>query len=244
MIYLMSDTHGDIARLRTGAVRRLHKGDTLIVLGDFGFIWDGSKKEKQVLQWLAHRRYQLLFLDGSHENFDLLEKYPHVPFAGDIAQQLGPRMYRLERGAVYTLEGHSVFTFGGGESIDRESRQEKVSWWRQELPTQEDFQRADASLAKLDNRVDAILTHDGPTRLISFLQLNRDSVLYEENALEKYLDGVMHRAKYGRWCFGRYHLDQPMGGSAAAVYRKLIPLFPKDKGAKPVSKSGKSPAKG
>ncbi len=232
MIYVISDTHGDLARFRAPALRRLRRGDTLIVLGDFGFVWDDSPAERRALRWLGRRRYQLLFLDGSHENFDLLAAYPQVELGGAPAWQLGRRLYRLQRGALYTIEDRTLLVLGGAESLDREARQEGVTWWPQELPTAEDFARCDAALQSCGGQVDFILTHDGPTRLLRFLKMNRDSVLYEENALEVYLDGLMEKARYRLWCFGRYHLDQKLGPTAAAVYKKPLPLWQQTKGKK------------
>ena len=76
MVYLTGDTHGDIDRFKHGKLRWLGKRDTVVVLGDFGFVWDGSKEEQKKLDWLRKRPYILLFLDGSHENYDLLTQYP------------------------------------------------------------------------------------------------------------------------------------------------------------------------
>ena len=59
-----------------GKLRWLGKRDTVVVLGDFGFVWDGSKEEQKKLDWLRKRPYTLLFLDGSHENYDLLSSIP------------------------------------------------------------------------------------------------------------------------------------------------------------------------
>ena len=42
MVYLTGDTHGDIQRFKQGKLRWLGKKDTVVVLGDFGFVWDGS----------------------------------------------------------------------------------------------------------------------------------------------------------------------------------------------------------
>ena len=229
MIYVTSDTHGDADRFRAPAVRRLRRGDTLVVLGDFGFVWDGSKAEKKQLKKLSRRRYKLLFIDGSHENFALLAQYPEVDFAGGRAQQLGKNLYRLQRGGLYTVEGKTLLVLGGGESLDRESREEGVTWWPEELPAAEELARCDAALDACGGRVDFILTHDAPARLLGFLKLDKDSVLYEENALELYLDGLMKRAQYRLWCFGRYHLDQPVGTTVCAVYKKVIPLWKAEK---------------
>ncbi len=229
MIYVTSDTHGDPDRFHVPAVRRLRRSDTLVVLGDFGFVWDGSKAEKKTLKKLGRRRYQLLFVDGSHENHDLLAQYPLEEYAGGMAYRLGKNLRCLQRGGLYTIEGRTVLALGGGESLDRESREEGVTWWPAELPAAEDYARCEASLAACGNKVDFILTHDAPARLLSFLRLNRDSVLYEENALELYLDDLMKRVQYRMWCFGRYHLDQPLGTTACAVYKKIVPLWKDEK---------------
>ena len=47
MIYITGDTHGEVERLVPSKLRALKEGDTLIVCGDFGFIWDGPKKNKK-----------------------------------------------------------------------------------------------------------------------------------------------------------------------------------------------------
>ena len=46
MVYLTGDTHGDIQRFKQGKLRWLGKKDTVVVLGDFGFVWDGSAAER------------------------------------------------------------------------------------------------------------------------------------------------------------------------------------------------------
>ena len=46
MVYLTGDTHGELDRFKDGELRRAGKGDLVVVLGDFGFVWDGSKAEQ------------------------------------------------------------------------------------------------------------------------------------------------------------------------------------------------------
>ena len=55
MVYLTGDTHGDLDRFRHGRLRWLGKRDIVVVLGDFGFVWDGSAKEQKKLDWLRKR---------------------------------------------------------------------------------------------------------------------------------------------------------------------------------------------
>ena len=85
MIYVTGDVHADLGRFKGKAAKKLKKGDTLIVCGDFGFVWDGSKKEQRVLKWLGRRRYSVLFVEGTHDNLDLLAGYPVVDFCGGKA---------------------------------------------------------------------------------------------------------------------------------------------------------------
>ena len=56
MIYVTGDLHGDIERFKDSEYKKLKPGDTLLVCGDFGFLWDGSKKEEQVLDKLSEKK--------------------------------------------------------------------------------------------------------------------------------------------------------------------------------------------
>lgn len=44
MIYLTGDLHGDIERLKSKEMKKLKKGDTLIVCGDFALCGTVPKK--------------------------------------------------------------------------------------------------------------------------------------------------------------------------------------------------------
>ena len=50
MVFVPGDTHGDPERLSKSALKALNEGDTLIICGDFGFIWDKSKSEQKILK--------------------------------------------------------------------------------------------------------------------------------------------------------------------------------------------------
>lgn len=113
MVYLTGDTHGDIDRFRHGRLRWLSRRDTVVVLGDFGFVWDGSKEEQKKLDWLRKRPYTLLFLDGCHENYDLLAQYPTEERFGGTVQALGGNVYHVCRGSVLTLEGKNISASAG-----------------------------------------------------------------------------------------------------------------------------------
>lgn len=139
MIYITGDTHIpiDIGKLSTKKFpeqKELTKNDYVIICGDFGGLWDGSKEEKYWLEWLNKKSFTTLFVDGNHENFNMLNQLPAEEFCGGTAQKVNDSIYHLMRGMVYTMEDKKIFTFGGAESHDKEHRIENISWWNEELP--------------------------------------------------------------------------------------------------------------
>ena len=56
MIYVTGDTHGDYKVFSQKKFKNIKEGDTLIVCGDFGFIWNGSKEEMSVLKKLSKKK--------------------------------------------------------------------------------------------------------------------------------------------------------------------------------------------
>ena len=81
----------------------------------------------------------VLFVDGNHENFDLLNAYPVEMWKGGKVHNIKPDIIHLMRGQVFEIEGKTIFTFGGAASIDRDWRIEGESWRAQELPTYEEL---------------------------------------------------------------------------------------------------------
>ena len=158
MIYLTGDTHGELERFQSPAVRRLRRGDSLIVCGDFGFLWNGGAAEEKILKKLGSKKYNILFVDGAHENYELLEKYPVAEWNGGKAQQISGNLYHLMRGQVFTLEGKTLFTFGGGESKERQMYKDVGRWWPQEMPSREEMEEGVANLRAHQMQVDYIVT--------------------------------------------------------------------------------------
>ena len=78
MIYITGDTHGDIdfKKLKVYFAHRYSSPkDVLIILGDAGIIWNKSEEYTSDYSLLGPT---VLFIDGNHENFDLLNKFPVV----------------------------------------------------------------------------------------------------------------------------------------------------------------------
>lgn len=220
MVYVTGDIHGEIERFQEKELKRLKKKDTLIVLGDFGFLWNGSKEERKNLKWLTKRRYQLLFLDGCHENFDMLKEYPVVDYMGGKAHHLGGNLYHIMRGSILEIEGKKLLCFGGGESCDKEDREEGLNWWREELPTAEELAWCSENIKQANGQVDYVLTHDAPQQLLEFARLTQG----QPNWLHTFFDQIRQKVEYKKWLFGRYHKDHRISAKAQAVFLDVVPL--------------------
>lgn len=220
VIYVTGDLHGDIERFADKAIKKLKKGDTLIVLGDFGFLWSGDKAEQKHLKWLTKRRYRILFIDGCHENFDLLRDYPVEDFMSGRARHIGGNLYYIQRGSILEIEGKKLLCFGGAESWDKEDREEGLNWWRAELPTSDELEYCAENLKAAGSEVDYILTHDAPLQILEFTQLMRG----QPNWLHNFFDQIMKTTRYKKWLFGRYHKDLNYSPKVQAVFLKVVPL--------------------
>lgn len=201
MIFITGDVHGDIRRFHSAKKSHIKKHDTLIICGDFGFIWDGGKKEKKILKKIGKLRYNVLFVDGCNENYDLLNEYEWVDFCGSKARKISGNLYCLMRGGVYTIEDKKVFAFGGGDAIDENSRNKNAV---ELLPTPNEMQTASANLTACDDIVDIIVTHDAPQRIRSSIVSNS----IDMNYLHTFLEDIRKSVKFNQWYFGKYHINR------------------------------------
>ena len=131
MHYVTGDTHGEVARFLELKERYgLTEGDSVIVAGDFGCIPGLGTGSESKLDALAQLPFTVLFLDGNHECFPALNAYPEETWHGGRVHRIRHNVLHLMRGQVFDLGGVSVFTMGGGYSMDRASRIPGRSWWR------------------------------------------------------------------------------------------------------------------
>jgi len=221
MIYITGDMHGDLPRFKSKEMRKLRKNDYLIVCGDFGFVWDGSDKERKLLKWIGKRRYHVLFVEGTHDNLDLLYEYPQTEWQGGMVREISGKLRLLCRGSVFQLERLCLFTFGGGSSEDADIRREARTWWSSELPTQEEVAAAWENLRLHDCQVDYIITHQGSGRARQCLSI----IEHGTSILDTFLDEVRATCKHKRWFFGGAHLDKFLPPSEVALFRKVIPII-------------------
>ena len=224
MVYITGDTHGDISSFKNPKLKKLSDKDTLIVCGDFGFIWDPKNaKEKKNIETLKKQKYTICFVDGTHENFEVLNSYQPYRWKGGNAHKIAPNIFHLMRGEIFTFETKSFFVLGGGESEDRALRTENVSWWESEMPNAEEIKNAEENLKASEMAVNYILTYEAPAIAKDFLSLhtNRPS---EISPLNTYLQQLMTNVDYYHWYFGSLHIDAQISKKMTAVFNNVIPI--------------------
>ena len=215
MIYLAGDIHGELELYKVtdffeseSAMRELTEDDYLILLGDVGLCWDDGRKDAYVKETLEALPVTTLWVDGNHENFDLIDALPVTNWHGGKVQYIGKKIIHLMRGYVYDICGRSFFAFGGGFSIDKMYRREGISWWPREMPSEEEYERGKRNLAQVDNQVDYIITHTAP-RDIATLLVPR---LYPgEEELQYYFQDLTETVDFEKWYFGHWHMDREYG---------------------------------
>lgn len=252
MLYVTGDTHGDwMSRLNTKNFpdqKELTKQDYVVILGDFG-IWDGSKSENYRLNWLENKPFTTLFIDGNHENYDILDNMPVTGFAGGNVHTIRPSVLHLMRGQIFEIDNHTIFTFGGASSHDirngildkndpdfkhkriqlnknpyAQYRINHVSWWERELPNNEEMTTGIENLKRYENKVDYIFTHAPYNSLIK--QLDGGSGIYKTDRLTDYLQTIKQIVDFKRWMCGHMHIEKPFYWERTiCTYEKITRLW-------------------
>ena len=222
MLYITGDTHGDIRRFSSPKLKKLKKGDTLIICGDFGFIWDNSREEQRVLKKLGKKKYNICFIDGTHENFDLLEKYEVSEWNGGKVQRISGNLYHLCRGQLYKIDGLNVFAMGGGESPDFDIRMEHNTWSRAEIPTKKELLEAARVIDKSGGSIDIIVTHEPPLKIKGFLQLKENKEGLRVTGLNTFFEELAEFCRFKRWFFGSLHEDKFISSAHIAVFQNIV----------------------
>ena len=157
VVTLAGDWHGDAGWAGHAAEQAAAIGSRLIVqLGDFG-VWPGSTGEGYLDAVEAECRRHgvtVLFIDGNHEDFDRLARYPVAPCG---LRPVRPSVWHLPRGTRWVWRGRVWLAVGGAVSVDRAMRTPGATWWRQETLKPDE---AEAIIA--GGPADIMVTHDRP----------------------------------------------------------------------------------
>lgn len=219
MIYITGDTHGDITRFKKRELKKLKAKDYLIICGDFGFMWDESAEEQEKLSFLKNQKYTILFVDGTHENFENIESSPLVDYKGGKAHKIADNIYHLMRGEIYNIEGKFIFTFGGGVSSDLQQIMDSGSWSERELPTEEEMLYGVNKLKGVNCEVDYIITHETSATYKHKIWRNCTT-----NPMNDYLESLQSEVRFDKWFFGNLHIDFAISESVFSVFEEIVPI--------------------
>lgn len=254
-IWVTGDIHGDPRRFSTDSFyeQKEFSGNknenALIILGDFGLVWnrnEESKMEKWWLDWLEDKPFTTVFVDGNHENHTRLNEYPVKEWNGGKIHEIRPHVLHLMRGEVFTIEGKKFFAFGGASShdisdgildvedpdwnqkahaLDKQGkymyRIKGLSWWPEEMPSEEEMQNGIENLKKHDNKVDYIITHSPSASVIAMLGQG----LYEHDKLTRYLEEIKQNTKYKLHMCGHMHIDRQVTDKDILLYEQIIRIL-------------------
>ena len=223
MIYATGDCHGNFRRFQPEYFPEqagMTKNDMVIIAGDFGGVWFGDSRDDETLDWLERLPFTLAFVCGNHENYDALERYPVAEWHGGKVHRVRPHVLHLMRGQVFELESYRFFTMGGAKSHDTNHRINHISWWRQELPSDEEYSEALQNLERYNWQVDYIITHCAPTSIA--LMGSRHN---EADRLTDFLQEVRERAKYHYWLFGHYHDNKAIDEKHILLWEQIVRII-------------------
>lgn len=194
--------------------KQLTKKDYVIICGDTGLVWDNSEHEIYWRNWLNNRTFTTLFIDGNHENFNELYKYPIENWNGGKIHKVSDSIFHLMRGQVFNIDGISIFTFGGAKSND-----DIYKKYRQEMPTKKEMNEGLKNLEKNNNKVDYIITHTCDKETL--FKINDK---YTPDKLHNYLDFINKSTTYKKWFFGHFHLDYSVSDNKQILFENIIKI--------------------
>lgn len=217
MVYITGDMHGEQRVNEIIDFLNSHPETTnLIILGDFGGIWD--RNDETIIKELSNQRANILFIDGNHENFDLLEQSPIENWHGGKVHRISHNVLHLMRGSVFEIECKSYFAYGGAESSDKDKRIEHISWWEQETATEKEILSAQRTLQDIRS-VDYIITHVGQMETVQELSRFSDKFSVERQSV--IVSKLLKNTTCARWYFGHYHFDVDFC-NYSCVYKRFI----------------------
>ena len=247
MIFATGDCHGDFQRFGSKHFpqqRQMGRDDYIIILGDFGGVWNGSSEEQKRLDWLNEKPFTTLFVSGNHENYWMLRELPVEDWHGGRVQRVRPNILHLMRGQLCDIGDRTFCSMGGATSHDVEDgildqndpdfrtrylhlllegrRRFRIigkSWWPEELPSDEEYAAALDALERAGWKADYVLTHCAPTSIAR--QMNRH---YQPDALTDFLETVEQRLEFGCWLFGHYHANRAIDKKHILLYEDIVQL--------------------
>lgn len=210
-ITFAGDWHGVLADAQQ-IIEHPDTSQIIVHLGDLG-LFDLSYPQDLTNLLTLHDRY-LFFIDGNHEDFDLLHSFTINPDPNPISQgptrQITPRIFHLPRASTHTFGTDTTFlAFGGAYSIDRKYRTLGLSYWEEEVPSPETFRLAQQiSLPPYS----VFLSHDTP-----FLPPHLENIYQAEYPKASFFYGEGHVNNTDNFRLDLQHLFSSLSHTPSAI---------------------------
>ncbi len=236
-IFVTGDIHGDpFERFSFHTFpesRKLTRDDYVIVVGDFGCVWDKveSKEESYKLDWLNDKPFTTFFIGGNHENWDRLRDLPLIDAYGAKLAQIRENIYFIPNATIMDMHGRKIFFFGGAMSTDRGGLElntfypeEGKSWWRSEIPSKEEMLKGVNLLESVGSKVDIIITHTMPINSVNaFIEENGYHQVRAMDPTANFLSYVENHTKFGKWFCGHFHKNSKFG-NVNCLYKHIVDI--------------------
>lgn len=219
--FLKGDIHGNLFEIIDFINRfNLGKNDNIIILGDCGIAWRKDKKDlaQNIKLWNeCGNGVKLYFIDGNHENFNILNSLPIENNMGKIADNI----YHLRRGQVYEFENKKILVCGGADSIDKYRRIENFTWWKEEAISQETIDDIPAG------HYDYVLTHCCPKSVFEKNRIYLSTLQFlDENKInhssEDMLEQLKNKITFDHWFFGHYHINRNLDEKFTCLFEDFM----------------------
>ena len=220
MIFVTGDTHGDVDYRKLLALKEknLSYDDYLVICGDAAICWSPQTFQYH-LNLYNDIGCTIIFVDGNHENFTMLNMCELVEYKGALMHRIDNHIFPILRGEIMTIDNISFFCLGGACSIDKTYRIPYSSWWPEEEITYHDIDNALANLERVNNKVDYVITHCCDTRtVLKSFGFRRDICTDQLMFIDKVVD-------YKHWFFGHYHFDRKISDKKTCLYQEIVELL-------------------
>lgn len=205
-VFFAGDVHGNLSSasylIRMAAAHGLSE---IYQVGDWGY-WEaeftGEIFLDEVSKELVAKGIILYWIDGNHENFELLYEKYNVTGPGEYT--IRPNIIYLARGTTKVIGGKKFIFCGGAVSIDKRRRIPYISWWPHEQITWHDSEITVAN----GQGADVMVLHDAPAglpKLDAYLGEFNPGVYPEAHAHRVLVENMVRAIKPKVIVHGHYH---------------------------------------
>lgn len=149
IFYAIGDLHGNakfllkaLEKIANETKNTVNLNVFIFFVGDFGFIFNGSEKEKNKKQVILNRyNFNYIVILGNHENYSLIYKLKVINRYNAnvyLDNEVNNLIYVIN-GETLTIRDKNFWCYGGGVSVDQARREvhdmlyNEKTWWEEEI---------------------------------------------------------------------------------------------------------------